>query len=462
MTATIIALTAGLAHAGLTFTTIHTFNDSDGNTPMGELVQGRDGSLYGLTQYGGPSEAGTVFKISMDGTFTSLAVFSKTNGDKTHAGLVLGADGDFYGTTWYGGATDQGTVFKVTPSGTLTLLVSFNGLNGAYPGGELVQASDGNFYGTTIAGGLHGGQFNQEYGTIFRMTLSGEITTLVFFNDSIGFDSWSALTKGQYGSFYGTTRQGGVYTNEYGPGPGTIFKIDLNGTFTNLQSFDLTNGAGSLHPLVRGTDGNLYGTSWAGTNLDSSGNGLGNVFRVTPGGELKSIFSFNGTNGYLPRGLALARDGNFYGLTAYGGSTYNPNVSYSGQGTIFKITPEGALTTLIEFTNHEYAFGGLVHASDGNLYGTTRNGGSSWAGTIFRLSVPMPPVLQAVAPTTGAFAVTWIAVSGQSYQVQRSTNVATASWENLGSAVTATNGIMTVMDSGGAVQQHFYRVALLP
>jgi len=212
LTAAIFALAGGRANAGLTFTTIHAFSGPDGDTPMGELVQGRDGNLYGVTQYGGPSEAGTVFKISMDGTFTPLASFGNSNGAAPHAGLVLANDGDFYGTTADGGASSKGAIFKVTPEGALSLLASFNGTNGASPGGELVQANDGNFYGTTIDGGIPRDASGLGYGTIFRVTSEGVLSTMFFFNAKTGFEPWAALTKGLDGNLYGTTRSGGGYT----------------------------------------------------------------------------------------------------------------------------------------------------------------------------------------------------------------------------------------------------------
>ena len=90
-------------------------------------------------------------------TFTSLFSFDGTDGAYPQAGLVQATNGDLYGTTYAGGANGSGwgTVFKITPSGTLTTLHSFDGTDGAFPYAGLVQATDGNFYGTTTQVGAN-------------------------------------------------------------------------------------------------------------------------------------------------------------------------------------------------------------------------------------------------------------------------------------------------------------------
>jgi uncharacterized repeat protein (TIGR03803 family) len=450
--------------AGLKITTLFSFNWTNGAVPTGEMVQGADGSLYGVTAEGGSAAGyGSIFKISLDGVFTSLVSLADSTGYSPN-GLVLATNGNFYGTAYYGGLFNKGTVFKVTPEGSITLLACFDGTNGCNPASELIEAADGNLYGTTPVGGIPGDPFGG-YGTIFRLTPDGSLITAFLFNADTGFNTWPALTKGQDGNLYGTTGNGGAYTNVFWFGYGTAFRLSLTGGFSKIASFDGTNGMGPKYALVAGKDGNFYGTSWGGTNLDSDRGPLGNFFRVTPSGEIKSIFSFNGTNGSLPRGLMLARDGNFYGVTGSGGAGFTGARPFSpggGEGTIFQITTSGVLTSLHSFTNRVLPLGGLVQASDGNLYGTTRQGGAYGWGTIFRLSVPMPPVLQPVSSTGSTLAITWTSVSGQTYQVQCSSNIFSASWQPLGSPVIATNGTMTILDSIGSAQQKFYRVVMLP
>jgi uncharacterized repeat protein (TIGR03803 family) len=177
------------------------------------LTLGDDGNFYGTTTEGGggfSGQSGTVFMITTNGTFTTLVSFNGTNGANPFAGLTLGPDGKFYGTTQFGGSGGIGSVFQMTTNGTLTTLVSFNGTNGANPYAGLTLGNDGNFYGTTYnAGGANG--------TIFKITTNGTLTTLVSFYGTNGANPSVALTLGNDGNFYGTTTSGGDY------GDGTIF-----------------------------------------------------------------------------------------------------------------------------------------------------------------------------------------------------------------------------------------------
>ncbi len=268
-----------------TFTTLAVFNGTNGWGPGYEtLIQGTDGNLYGTTLgVGGPNgncitNCGTIFKITPAGTLTPLHSFEGPDGTTPQAGLVQGADGNFYGTTYAGGANGYGTVFKITPGSTLITLHSFNSTDGGNPLAGLVQATDGNFYGTTAVGGGNGG-----YGTVFKITPGGTLTTLYSFDYAHGFSPFGWLVQATDGNFYGTTSSGG--TN----GDGTVFKITPGGTLTTLHSFDGTDGANPRAGLVQGTDGNFYGTTSNGgtknvTACASFGYaGCGTVFKITPG-----------------------------------------------------------------------------------------------------------------------------------------------------------------------------------
>jgi uncharacterized repeat protein (TIGR03803 family) len=452
-----IGLSAQTARGEVTFTNLVSFTGTNGDSPIGTLVQGRDGDLYGVTQMGGTYGGGTVFKMALDGTFTTLASFDGTNGAGPHLGLVQGADGNFYGTTSSGLNHDQrgvpyGTVFRITPGGSLTTLVSFNGTNGQLPSSELVQGADGDLYGTTQNGGQYNDSFGSGCGTTFRVTCGGALTTLFSFNctNGAGYWPWCSLSQDADGNFYGMTRGGGNL------GYGTIFRMTAAGAVDTLLSFNGTNGSGSFFGLVRGADGNFYGTGelggayWRGT-----------VYRVTATGVLTTLASFNGTNGAYVRGMTQASDGNFYGMTAHGGIGYNGQYD-SGYGTIFQATPAGALTNLLSFTSDDWPFGGLVQASDGNLYGMTRHGGTYGHGRVFRLAVPMAPVFRPMTQTGSTVALTWSAVAGQRYQVQYATDLGQPNWINLGSPLTATNGTATAFDTVGLDLQRLYHVLLLP
>jgi uncharacterized repeat protein (TIGR03803 family) len=410
--AVVLCVAATITSSAQTLTTITNFDFTNGAYPAASVVQGTDGNLYGTTEYGGSNngcgggdDCGTVFKITTSGTLTSLYSFCAashcTDGSVPTSGLVQGTDGNFYGTTIYGGANNSGTVFKITPTGTLTTLYSFscsaNGCpNGAGPAAGLVQGTDGNFYGTTPGGGAYGG------GTVFKISPAGTLSTLYSFCAQNGCPdgdgSIASLVQGTDGNFYGTTYEGG--TNH----GGTVFKITPTGTLTTLYSF-CVQGVGSCSDgelpaagLVQATDGNFYGTTQIGGT-----NGSGTVFKISPAGSLTTLYSFctqgNCTDGSLPyAGLVQATDGNFYGTTKLGGT--------ENSGTVFKISPAGSLTTLYSFCTQNgcldgiLPLDGLVQATDANLYGTTYEAGANNVGTVFRLSTGLAPFVVA-QPTVG-------------------------------------------------------------
>ncbi|MGA2607258.1 MAG: choice-of-anchor tandem repeat GloVer-containing protein [Terriglobia bacterium] len=362
-----------------TFRSRVSFDGSNGAGPnLGSLVQDKDGNLYGTTRGGGAYDRGTVFKINREGTLTTLYSFCSqtdcTDGSLPQAELVLGADGKLYGTTYQGGAYCSpqgcGTVFKITREGRLTTLHSFDGTDGKGPWATLVEATDRNFYGTTRGGGAHG------YGTVFKMTREGTLTTLHSFDITDGANAVAPLIEATDRNLYGTTWAGGAYHNY-----GTVFRITRKGTLTTLYSFcsqsGCPDGANPFAPLIQATDGKFYGTTWAG-----GANGDGTVFKITREGTLTTIHSFAGTDGAAPYGgLLLGADGKFYGTTGAGG--------VYGDGTVFKITREGTLTTLHSFdgTDGSEPDDGLLLGADGKFYGTTLYGGANGYGTVFSLTV---------------------------------------------------------------------------
>jgi uncharacterized repeat protein (TIGR03803 family) len=437
-------------------TTLYSFpGGNDGSEPYAGLVQGNDGYLYGTTSDiapgGGYYGDGTVFKISTRGALTTLYAFgslgftgvgSPLDGAIPRAALVQGSDGNFYGTTSEGGpyGSGYGTVFKISSNGALTTLYSFTGGNdGAYPSG-LAQGSDGNFYGTTPGG----------YGTVFKISTHGALTTLYSFTGSSHSLDPSGLVRGSDGNFYGTTVDGGPN------GDGTVFKISTNGALTTLHSFNGTDGANPYAGLVQASDGNFYGTTSGGGTTYA-----GTVFKISTNGDLTTLYSFTaGNDGSGPyAGLVQGSDGNFYGTTCYGGT----NGAYS---TLFKISANGVLTTLYSFTGGKdgaYPYAPLVQGSDGNFYGTTYGGGVGGVGTVFRLAVvPAAPTFQAVTLTNGLLSLTWSTDAGGMYQLQYNSDLSSSNWTNLGSAVTATGGTLSAIGSVTNGPRRFYRVVLLP
>jgi uncharacterized repeat protein (TIGR03803 family) len=448
---------------------------------------------------------------------TTMFAFDGTNGAGPEATLVQGADGFLYGTTICGGTNGAaadggfGTIFRISTNGEFRTLVHLNYPTGSNPQSGLIQGKDGNFYGVTDYGGDRGS------GAVYRMSPDGVFTPLASFAGLSGVYP-HGLTEGADGCFYGTAYYGGA-----SPGfEGTVFKVTTNGALTALCSFNGTNGANPQAPLLRATDGNFYGT----TVEDGTNGGLGTLFRISPGGELTSLVSFNGTNGARPMSALLQDvDGNIYGTTSTGGFGFSISPP-TGNGTVFKVTPQGELSTLHQFAGYpddgaHPAFGGLTRGTDGNFYGTTEAGGANASGTTFRMTpdgtlsvlysfsrpdydtgtnldgyspsagliqatdgnlygVTMegglfargtifrltinadPPVIQIGPQSGGLLRLTWNTITDREYQLQSIASVDSTNWTNSGLSITATNTITTASVSIGPERQWFYRVVLLP
>ena len=168
---------------------------------------------------------------------------------------------------------------------------------------------------------------------------------------------------------------GTTYYGGGSPGNGTVFKVTTNGTLTTLVSFNGSDGGGPIAALTLGNDGNFYGTTYYG----GGSGGYGTVFMVTTNGTLTTLVSFNSSTGVLQEtGLKLGKDGNFYGITGGGGSSPN--------GTVFRVTTNGTLTTLASFNgSNGQGPNSLTLGNDGNFYGTT-GGGSGDNGTVFQVT----------------------------------------------------------------------------
>ncbi len=387
----LLLLLAGACTAQ-TFTTLVDFDGSNSAMlPSWSLIQGLDGGFYGSTE-------GTVFSVTSAGALTTVqsVLYSHLS--------VQGLNGAFYGTTPSGGARNSGTVFKLTAAGTLTTLYSFcsqsNCVDGVNPYGGLVLATDGNFYGTTTGGGMHG------HGTVFKITAAGKLTTLCSFT-AIGF-AGTALVEGVDGNFYGTTSDGGAN------GKGSVFSVTPLGALTTLHSFTGSDGSSPYDALIVGADGSLYGTTYSGgasNNQLCDGIGCGTMYRMARQGRLKTIYNFCSqsgcVDGQFPYGdLLLGSDGNFYGTTNSGGA-FGQSCPFGICGTVFQITPQGALTTLHSFQGSDGSspFAGLLQGTDGSFYGSTGLGGTfscggTGCGTVFKISTGLSAFV-ATRPASG-------------------------------------------------------------
>ncbi len=333
-----------------------------------QLVQGQD-LLVGLMSKGGPRGGGTAFSIKTNGTGFGVHQALLSWGRSPTGDLVRGADGNFYGMTAYGGNYGYGTIFRVTPGGTITVLRHLDNTDGRFPAGSLVVGSDGAFYGMTRYGGANAG------GTIFKITAGGTFTVLRPLKSTTdGRYPQGSLVRGTDGNFYGMTNAGG--TNGYG----TIFRISPGGaTFTVLRHLSrTTDGSSPAGSLVQNTDGAFYGMTYSGGTT-----GYGTLFRITTGGSFSVLHHLDGSSqGSLPvANLVQGTDGNYYGTTSAGGTT--------NHGTVFRTCTNGTYTVLYSLnrTPHGGApLGNLVQGADGAFYGTSSEGGSNAAGTIFRIT----------------------------------------------------------------------------
>jgi|HubBroStandDraft_6_1064221.scaffolds.fasta_scaffold71993_2 uncharacterized repeat protein (TIGR03803 family) len=394
------------------FQTLVEFDGNDGAVPYGGVVQGVNGNFYGTTSGDGTNYYGTIFEVTPAGHLIILYSFCSqpncTDGASPASGLAQAGNGNFYGTTSIRGANDEGTVFEITAAGRLTTLYSFcsqtNCTDGATPSAGLVQASNGNFYGTTLVGGTNAA------GTVFEISPAGKLTTLYSFcskpSCADGERPQAGLVQAENGKLYGTTYTGGVH------GAGTIFEVVPAGGLTTVYNFcsrpNCTDGAYPASGVVQATNGKLYGTTTVGgVNCLGSG-GCGTIFEVAPTGKVTTRYSFcskpNCSDGQIPgSGLVQATDGNLYGTTANGGINCLPGVNC---GTIFEINPSGKLTTLYNFCSQPNCSDGdqpwatLLQATNGAFYGTTL--GSSHTGlgdgTVYSLSTGLGPFVTFVRP----------------------------------------------------------------
>jgi len=281
-TGAVFVLTAGGA-----FSNLYTFPPPPGNgplqssaagvNPVGPLVLAGDGSFYGVTQFGGSNNSGTIFQVTPAGAFASLHSFARlatgaTNGGIPNA-LTLGSDGALYGTTQQGGVLNAGSVFKFDLKAGFSQIASFNG--GApnraplRPDSALAPGAAGLFCGTSSAGGAQAG------GSIFSVASSGDITLLYSF-PLLDADAIDTVVADAGGSFYGTVSADGLN------GSGAVYRLDSAGNFSAYYFTPLnatganSDGANPVAALVGDGAGNYYGSCAAG-----GANGSGLIFQLS-------------------------------------------------------------------------------------------------------------------------------------------------------------------------------------
>ena len=382
---------------------------TDGAYPRAGLLRDSAGNLYGTTYFGGVTckesptfGCGVVFKIDAKGVFSDVYRFKGgRDGGLPLAGLVMDKHGNLYGSTSFGGRDFAqfcrlgcGTVFKIDSNGSETVLVRFAQSGGGfYSSARVEHDSAGNLYGTTTYGGNQKGQCADiGCGTVFQLTPQRKPIVLHRFRGGAdGRNSETGVIRDAARNFYGTTAGGGHMDNNNCPdGCGTVFKVDQKGHWTVLYAF--MGGSDGAFPsagnLTLDSSGNLYGATYAGgiTACGSIGNqSCGTIFKIDPSGKETVLYRFaNTVDGSGPLG-GLTRDaqGNLYGTTFNGGTFFcDPD----NCGTIFKVDPNGKKTTLYNFDGIVGAGpnSDLVMDAAGNLYGTAIGGGHQ--GVVFELT----------------------------------------------------------------------------
>ena len=370
-----------------TFSVLHYFTGAlDGDTPYAGVTIGPAGVLYGTAANGGAFSAGTAFKLhQVNSSWVSTPLYEFTGGNAALplGGVVVGPNGALYGTTFGNGVETFGTVYELTPPPTFCRSVTcywnenvvhtFARTDGAGPQVEnLIFDSAGNIYGTAQGGGLY------DSGVAFELTPSGGgYTETVLHNFGLGEDGRTPLAGVVFdtaGNIYGTTDLGGTGSLQTCHGScGTVYQlVPSNGGWTEnvLVNFDVSNGQHPYGNLIIDAANNLYGTTAMGGQ-----NGGGVVYQLAPSGgggfTYSVLYSFAscGSRG----GVAEDANGNLFGVCYSGGANQD--------GWVFELTncSQGcSVVDLHDFTGADgmSPYGSPALDASGNLYGTTGAGGT--------------------------------------------------------------------------------------
>jgi uncharacterized repeat protein (TIGR03803 family) len=425
-----------------TVTIVHDFDQANGYSPdFVNLVQGRDGKLYGTTYAGGVYQQGTIFRQTTNGRYVVIHNFNGADGANPSGGVTLARDNHFYGTTTFGGTLGAGVLFKIDAAGTYTILHEFAfGADGAFPLSSPVEGSDGNVYGIVT-----GDNFNI-FPSVYKMTPDGVFSTIYFF--SMPSDPFGTLLQGSDGYLYATTPVGGI--DECG----SVIKMTNAGREKWIYSFPcqqpLTNGP--MAGLIQGNDGNYYGTT-ENQGLYSSGS----VYKIDgKTGDVSTIHSFSAAEDRTPLSpLVQGTDGNLYGTTP----GFNSQGGEIG-GAIYQVTMGGTDTHIYRFDSTTWALqGGLVQHTNGSFYGVTATGGTDNQGTLFKLDMGLAPFMTFVRAQghvgataqilgqglTGTTSVTFNGVSATTFTVVSGTYMTAVVPSG------ATTGKVVVTTPGGAL-----------
>jgi uncharacterized repeat protein (TIGR03803 family) len=374
-------LTGSPVHAQ-TYTVLHNFTGGahDGANPQGPLIENAKHQFYGASLNGGRYGYGTVFKLNKTGKSSVLNSFAYYNGWDPTSGVIQGSDGNLYGTTWGGGygygqgQWNSGVLFELDQGKKAKLLYQFSVEDGQSSPNGLTADALGNLYGVA-AGGPYGAGFIYEFDT------AGSFSVLYnFTGGNDGTTPQGPLAWGPDNDLYGVTKSGGANA------AGTVFKMDITGNLTTLYAFVRGTGDGyTPNPgtLAFDAQGNIYGTTQYGGTGTACSRGCGTVFEVTPTGSESVAYSFQGGagGGYPLTQAVIDSAGNIYGTTSqYGDQT-------CACGVLFRLDDERNETVLHTWTGTDGSRpSGQLLLSEGRLYGLTAAGGASNEGVAFRWS----------------------------------------------------------------------------
>jgi len=396
---------------------------------------------------------GTVFKLQTNGSgFVVLKSLSGINGSAPVAPVMEASDGNLYGTTYAGGISNAGTVFKLSRDGSnFSVLHHFTGgADSANLSGSVIEGSDGYLYGTTMFGNA------TTRGTIFKVSKNGADYAIihVFTGSPDGVQPRCRLLKGSDGALYGGTPFGGSSL-------GTIFSINENGSgYTIIRNF--TGGSGGPGPgpgLIEGSDNMLYGMA----ELGGSGGG-GSVFRLDKnGGGYTVIHSFtnSGTNLSGPNAELVETSGFLYGATRNGGVGGKGGIfKLNMDGSNYTVLRD--FVGRVGGGDGDSPHMALFRSSDNFFYGTTQFGGptgTGGAGCVFALSTArLPPRALTLSMSDDSSVVQFAGTAVAQYVIDRSTNLTT--WTNVITMTLPIHGGVVFTNNSPPQPSAFYRVQL--
>ncbi len=341
---------------------IYDFPDSTGSFPQGSLIQATDGNLYGMTSSGGVNSGGVLFRFNISsGVYADIwDMIGQPFGD-----VIQSSNGLLYGMSNYGGLNSQGNIFKYDiASGTYNDIYSFLNSDGSIPYASLTEVGAGMLYGMASMGG------NNNYGVVFVCDILGIFQKLHDYPGNEGCFPDASITQADNGLFYGLTNAGG--TND----AGIIYSFrPSDSDYHVVYNFDMTHGGSPVGSMIKATNGKLYGVVPYG-----GANGEGVLYSFDPStNTYADLFDFIDTTGFLPwRDLLQATNGKLYGYARTGGLNNN--------GALFSFD----ITTQTYADVHDFSAaegrissGTPMQASNGLIYGLTRNGGANNVGIIF-------------------------------------------------------------------------------